>query len=44
MAQEQSLGKWQKEFFQNKDIFMQYGLTEDEANGILKKTGEFFSL
>lgn len=37
MATESTVGTWQKEFFQNKTIFMENGMSEAEAEAILKK-------
>ena len=37
MSDTKTVGSWQREFFQNKDTFMKWGLSEKAAEDILKK-------
>ncbi len=37
VEKESSVGKWQKEFFENIHLFKRSGMTEDEAKKILQK-------
>lgn len=34
---EQSLGRWQKEFFENIHLFKRSGMSEEEAKKVLQK-------